>query len=174
MPRSVLPSKGSARSARPSRRRECDPLPPSPPRPPAHRAGRNPRREWKERASRRGSPRALEGGHNLTIPALDVVDRLLARDLFGAPRDQWVPEAGASNGEADEPRYCGCGLEPFMNLSVIFSAPEDDATDSVPSAPPCGGADLFPILPTVEALDLPTIGPTPRTLNVLHPPPPAP
>src|SRR5258706_11421651 len=121
---------------RPPHQCESDPPPPFPPRRPARRAVRNPRREWKEPASRRALPRALEGVRKLAIPAHDVVDRLLASDLFGAPRDQRVPEAGASHGEADESRHCGRGGEPFVNLSVIFSAAEDDATDAVASTPP--------------------------------------
>ena len=44
-----------------------------------------------------------------------------------------------------------------MNLSVIFAAAEDDATDVVPSASSCGCDDLFAIPPAVETFDLPDI-----------------
>src|SRR4029079_10098439 len=121
-----------------------------PPQRPAHRAVRNPRPEWKERASRRALPLALESLYKLAIAPHDMFDRMLASDLLGAPGDQRVPEAGASHCEADESWHCGCGCEPIANLSIIFSASQDDAPNAVAAAPPCRGNDLFAIFASIE------------------------
>src|SRR5262249_6606750 len=132
-------------------------LPPSPPQRPAHRAGRNPPREWRERVSRPASPRALEGAHELAIPALDIADRLFASDLLRAPGYQWVPEAGAAYREPDESRDGPRGGEPFVDFSIIFTATQYDAANAVASAPPGSSDNLFAILATVEALDFPDV-----------------
>lgn len=46
--------------------------------------------------------RVLEGTHPLDIAVGDGLDRLVARRLIVAQRDQRVPERGAADGEPDE------------------------------------------------------------------------
>src|SRR5260221_14084169 len=153
MPRSALPSKDWVRNGRPSRRHGSGPLLLSRPQPPALRAGRNPPRERKERASRF----PLKGVDKLAVTAHNVVHRVLAGDFLRTPRDERVPEAGPPYREADESRHGGRRLKPFMDLVVVFSAPQDNASDSVTTSPSCGGDHLLAIHTQVETFDLPDV-----------------
>ena len=47
----------------------------------------------------------LKGAHPLDVAVGDGLDRVLARRLVVAQRDQRVPERGTADGEADEPRH---------------------------------------------------------------------
>jgi hypothetical protein len=75
--------------------------------------------------SRSAPARVLEGTHPLDVAVSDGPDRLLARRLVVAQRGQRVPERGAADGEADEPRLRRRRAQPGDDAGFIGAAPEN-------------------------------------------------
>src|SRR5437762_3158221 len=83
-----------------------------------------------------GGPRLLKNVHPFAIPPGNPPPRCLTRDLLAPPVHEWVPERGAADGEANEPRYRRRLGQPFAYLFVILAATQDDAANPVPAATP--------------------------------------
>src|SRR4029079_8203661 len=87
----------------------------------------------------------LENLGELFILAGNLVDRGLARDFFGTPIDEWLPEIGATDGIAHEAWHAGGNRKPFVHFSLVFASSQNDAADFVSSAASDGRDDTFAI-----------------------------
>src|SRR5713226_4737767 len=99
----------------------------------------------------------FENLDELLITAGYLRHRRFPCDLLAAPVDQRIPEAGPTDGKADEARYGRCGRQPFADFPVIFTASQDDAANPVAASTACGGHNLFAVFAPLETFDLPYV-----------------
>src|SRR5713226_8590084 len=99
----------------------------------------------------------FENLDELLITAGYLRHRRFPCDLLAAPVDQRIPEAGPTDGKADEARYGRCGRQPFADFPVIFTSSQDDAANPVAASTACGGHDCFAVFAPLEAFDLPYV-----------------
>src|SRR5262245_43849751 len=101
--------------------------------------------------------RPLEGRHEVAIASSDLVDGRLSGGLLVAPADDWLPEGGAADGEADEARDRGRRLQPFVHPPVVLTSTEDDAADVPPAAAARRRHHLLAVFAAIEPSDLPPV-----------------
>src|SRR5438093_10267291 len=75
-----------------------------------------------------GTSLLFENVRELAVACGDSIDCVGTPDLFRAPGNEGVPEAGPANREADKAGNGSCRRQPFANLLIVFPAAQDDAT----------------------------------------------
>src|SRR5262245_26288799 len=82
------------------------------------------------------SARGLERVHELPVVTRDRGDSGLPRHLSCPEIDEWIPEARATNGKANEAWNAGRRAQPFVHLAIVLTPAEHDATRRVAAAAP--------------------------------------
>src|SRR5450631_1208825 len=112
----------------------------------------------------------FEDVHEFPVPSSNLEHCDLPRRLLGSVLHQRVPEAGPSDGKADEAGDAGGGAQPLSHLAVILTASEHDATHSVSTPSAGGGHQLGTVLSAVEPLNLPDVRFHPTRLELFDGP----
>src|SRR5262245_5030318 len=94
----------------------------------------------------------------LAIPPCDLVNCGFARSPVCQSFDNSLREVRAPDREADDPRYCGRGCQPFTHLLVVLSAPQNDTTYFVTASVTSRRHDTLAILAAIQTFYFPDVG----------------
>ena len=100
---------------------------------------------------------SLEDLDEFPIAAGDLGHRGFPCHLLRAPIDKRLPEARASDGEANEARHSSRGCQPFANLLIVLTPTQNDTTDSCAAVPTRSGNNPFAVLMPVKSFNLPYV-----------------